>query len=76
MNTLELKSIAELEYLVFYIPNYQRGYRWTRRQVEDLLNDIFEFSQKDNAGIYCLQLWLSKDCQASNCWTRNTPPKA
>lgn len=55
MNTLELKSIAELENLAFYIPDYQRGYRWTRRQVEDLLNDIFEFSQKENAGIYCLQ---------------------
>lgn len=55
MNTLELKSIAELQKLAFYIPNYQRGYRWTRRQVEDLLNDIYEFSQKDNAGIYCLQ---------------------
>lgn len=55
MNTLELKSVAELQNLAFYIPDYQRGYRWTRRQVEDLLNDIFEFSQKDNAGIYCLQ---------------------
>lgn len=55
MNTLELKSIAELQNLAFYIPDYQRGYRWTQRQVEDLLNDIFEFSQKDNAGIYCLQ---------------------
>ena len=55
MNTLELKSIAELQNLAFYIPDYQRGYRWTRQQVEDLLNDIFEFSQKDNAGIYCLQ---------------------
>lgn len=55
MNTLELKSIAELGNLAFYIPDYQRGYRWTRRQVEDLLNDIFEFSQKENAGIYCLQ---------------------
>lgn len=55
MNTLELKSIAELQNLAFYIPDYQRGYRWTRRQVEDLLNDIYEFSQKDNAGIYCLQ---------------------
>jgi len=44
-----------LQNLAFYIPNYQRGYRWTRQQVEDLLNDIFEFSQKDNAGIYCLQ---------------------
>lgn len=55
MNTLELKSIAELGNRAFHIPDYQRGYRWTRRQVEDLLNDIFEFSQKDNAGIYCLQ---------------------
>ena len=55
MNTLELKSIAELQNLAFYIPDYQRGCRWTRRQVEDLLNDIYEFSQKDNAGIYCLQ---------------------
>ena len=55
MNTLELKSIAELQKLAFYIPNYQRGYRWTRQQIEDLLNDIFEFSQKENAGIYCLQ---------------------
>ena len=55
MNTLELKSVAELQKLAFYIPDYQRGYRWTQRQVEDLLNDIFEFSQKNNAGIYCLQ---------------------
>ena len=52
---MELKSVAELQDLAFYIPDYQRGYRWTQRQVEDLLNDIFEFSQKDNAGIYCLQ---------------------
>lgn len=55
MNTLELKSVANLQKLAFYIPDYQRGYRWTQRQVEDLLNDIFEFSQKENAGIYCLQ---------------------
>lgn len=55
MSTLELRSIAELQDLAFFIPDYQRGYRWTRQQVEDLLNDIFEFSQKENAGIYCLQ---------------------
>lgn len=55
MSTLELKSIAELQDLAFFIPDYQRGYRWTRQQVEDLLNDILEFSQKENAGIYCLQ---------------------
>lgn len=55
MSTLELKSIAELQDLAFFIPDYQRGYRWTRQQVEDLLNDILEFSQKENADIYCLQ---------------------
>lgn len=55
MSTLELKSISELQDLAFFIPDYQRGYRWTRQQVEDLLNDILEFSQKENAGIYCLQ---------------------
>lgn len=56
MNTLELKSIAELRDMAFYIPAYQRGYRWTKRQVKDLMKDIFEFSEKKgNAGIYCLQ---------------------
>lgn len=56
MNTLELKSIAELQDMAFYIPTYQRGYRWTQQQVKDLLKDILEFSEKKgNAGIYCLQ---------------------
>lgn len=56
MNTLELKSIAELRNMAFYIPAYQRGYRWTQRQVKDLLKDILEFSEKkEDAGIYCLQ---------------------
>lgn len=54
MSTLELKSIAELRDRKFFIPDYQRGYRWTKRQVEDLLNDIQEFMQQDT-GIYCLQ---------------------
>lgn len=56
MNTLELKSIAELQDMAFYIPAYQRGYRWTQQQVKDLLKDILEFSEKKgNASIYCLQ---------------------
>ena len=40
----------------FYIPKYQRGYRWTQLQVGQLLNDILEFDNKnctDNQ--YCLQ---------------------
>ena len=41
----------------FFIPSYQRGYRWTEQQVKDLLNDILEFSQKKKQEFeyYCLQ---------------------
>ena len=55
MNTLELKSIIDLQGMSFYIPAYQRGYRWTVQQVEDLLGDISEFIKKGGVGIYCLQ---------------------
>ncbi len=55
---LELKSISDiLEYKYFYIPSYQRGYKWDSRQVKDLLQDILEFSQnkKNDNEFYCLQ---------------------
>jgi len=54
---LELKSINALLSENFYIPAYQRGYRWSEQQVVDLLNDILEFSNdKHNDGeFYCLQ---------------------
>lgn len=32
----------------FIIPSFQRGYRWERKQVEDLLDDIYAFSQNQN----------------------------
>ena len=66
-NKIELKSVSELLGMKFFIPSYQRGYRWTEQQVKDLLNDIKEFMQKlkdkqiDDKSIveaddfYCLQ---------------------
>lgn len=56
-NKIELKSIAELLRMKFFVPNYQRGYRWTQQQVEDLLNDIAEFAGKkhNDYEFYCLQ---------------------
>lgn len=53
-NQIGLKTIGELSGLNFFIPNYQRGYRWTRQQVKDLLNDINEFDASKD-GFYCLQ---------------------
>ena len=55
---LELKSISEILDKSFYIPAYQRGYRWSSRQVIDLLKDIWEFAskrQKQEGEFYCLQ---------------------
>lgn len=60
-NKIELKSISELLGKHFYIPSYQRGYRWEEQQIIDLLNDILEFQKKVNSkkiGVgefYCLQ---------------------
>ena len=42
-NRIELKSVSELLGMKFFIPSYQRGYRWTEQQVKDLLNDVNEF---------------------------------
>ncbi len=38
----------------FFIPSYQRGYRWSSQQVEDLLSDVNDFMPKGNDW-YCLQ---------------------
>lgn len=53
-NVISLKSVNDLCGMKFFIPSYQRGYRWNRTQVLDLLNDINEFDEKRN-GFYCLQ---------------------
>lgn len=59
-NKIELRAVNELLGMKFYIPNYQRGYRWTEQQVKDLLNDINEFKPEINKDTneetwYCLQ---------------------
>lgn len=59
-NTITLKAIGEEDFLEnhFFIPSYQRGYRWTEKEVTDLLNDIQEFHNKRNkeeGEFYCLQ---------------------
>ncbi len=58
-NTLILKSISELLPLNFFVDDYQRGYKWTKTQVEDLLNDIDEFNTTQS-DFYCLQPVVTK----------------
>lgn len=57
-NNISVKSIDELLEYQFFIPSYQRGYRWTERQTTDLLDDIWDFINKkveNNQNWYCLQ---------------------
>lgn len=58
-NTLTLKPVNDLLEMKFFIPSYQRGYRWKKTQVKNLLDDILEFriqsEDKSKDVFYCLQ---------------------
>ena len=57
-NTINQYAIGEiLDGRYFYIPAYQRGYRWTEKQVGDLLRDLLCFANdsKEDYAFYCLQ---------------------
>ncbi|MET3497090.1 DUF262 domain-containing protein [Variovorax boronicumulans] len=58
VNQLKLRPIDELRSESFHVPAYQRGYRWTRRQVVELLQDVWDFARsgaKVKGEFYCLQ---------------------
>lgn len=52
-NTLLLLPIKELQDKSFIIEKYQRGYKWGKKEILELLNDIHEFDVKKE--IYCIQ---------------------
>ncbi|WP_444355205.1 DUF262 domain-containing protein [Prevotellamassilia timonensis] len=52
---LEAKPIKDIRG-TFYIPAYQRGYRWERTQVKTLLNDLYQCMEANGQKKdYCLQ---------------------
>lgn len=56
ISTINLKTINELrEDMAFFIPSYQRGYRWDKQQVKNLLVDIYDFMRLESSNFYCLQ---------------------
>ena len=52
-----LLPINGLQGQKFFIPKYQRGYRWGQRQVQELLDDLNKFfkDKESQASFYCLQ---------------------
>jgi hypothetical protein len=55
--SLSLKPVNDLLTERFFVPSYQRGFRWRKQQVVDLLNDIWEFQLtcERREEFYCLQ---------------------
>jgi hypothetical protein len=53
-----LYSVNDLLKMNFFVPKYQRGYRWKKEQVVELLEDINKFTPSNDEGKnswYCLQ---------------------
>lgn len=54
---LDTVTVFDLMNNSFYIPDYQRGYRWTRLEVEKLLGDLEDFYNvnTDGSTFCCMQ---------------------
>lgn len=55
---VKLISIRELKGKKFYIPAYQRGFRWNKQQVKELIDDLYKFAVENFSNqnkLYCLQ---------------------
>lgn len=61
-NTIELKNIYSMSGMKFFIPDYQRGYRWSASEAKQMLNDFKEFcKRKKRANFIAFNpLWLRK----------------
>ena len=46
---LETKNVGDLRGL-FFLPDYQRGYRWGKDEIERMLDDLYE----NGTNPYCL----------------------
>lgn len=54
MSKLETKFVNDITGN-FFVPAYQRGYRWGKAEVQRLLEDVYNLSKYDERRGYCLQ---------------------
>ena len=59
--SLKLMKVSSL-HGDFVVPDYQRGYRWSKIDVQRLLDDVFMFEERGNQ-TYCLQPIVVKRMQ-------------
>lgn len=60
--TLTTKKLTEITELSFFIKDYQRGYRWTETEIEELLDDIESIDDTENG--YCMQPLVVKKAES------------
>lgn len=78
-----LKSVRELSVSQnssgqhYFIPDYQRGYRWGEREVTQLLSDLYEFMNQhpNQQEFYCLQPLVVFERQAETLDSLPEPVK-
>jgi hypothetical protein len=76
--TLRIRPIGDLLDEKFIVPRYQRGYRWGRQEVTELLDDILEYTELNRqekksalspGKFYCLQpVVVKKNEKNSDAW--------
>ena len=52
--TIRISELADSG-ISFFIPSYQRGYRWGEVEIKRLLTDIINFDPQQDGEFYCLQ---------------------
>jgi len=57
--SIEPKTIGQLKDYHFFVPSYQRGYRWTENEAVALLDDVSEFPTEGGKR-YCIQPLIVK----------------
>ena len=71
---LELVNIDQIrnKELRFFVPAYQRGYRWSTNEIEVLIEDLDRFkneegqkAENDRCPFYCMQAVVVKNCDAA-----------
>ena len=52
------------------IPSYQRGYRWTEKEVLRLIEDVFHYDDNKDGSFYCLQPLVVRhiECKGEHEW--------
>ena len=55
-NKTDKLIVSDINRSLFVIPFYQRGYRWTGKNVRQLLSDLLSFAKNSDESEYCLYL--------------------